>query len=228
MDQELQRFGPLFPRGAPVGEHTVEDFNAIHHAIVVVGRGSLVPARGREAVPLVGEAGGVLRDVHKMPVVGLVTLRANLVRPVCDRYEADITDQGLNAFLRFAAQAGLSQCRDDPVPFRSPAEQRTGVKQDQEDGDKHRLLHGNLCPSASAFRIVSAPQLPSSAFLPYARFARSTRPPTERIVARCDPTLERHSKYVGYRSCWFPPWSSFFRSLLTPRVPFRLVRSPVR
>jgi len=93
VDEELQGFDAVVPWGIAVGENLLEYLHPIHHAVVMVGRRALVPAVRQKTVPLVGEARSVLGNINKMSVVGFVSLGSNIVRPVCDRCEARITDQ---------------------------------------------------------------------------------------------------------------------------------------
>jgi hypothetical protein len=65
----------------------------IHHAVVLVGCRAFMPVVRQKTIPLVGEARSVLGNINKMSVVGFVSLGSNIVRPVCDRCEARITDQ---------------------------------------------------------------------------------------------------------------------------------------
>ena len=80
VNEELQGFDTVISRGIAIGENLLEYLGPIHHAVVMVGCGILVPAVGQKAVPLVGKPGGILGNIDKMPVVGFVALGSNLVR----------------------------------------------------------------------------------------------------------------------------------------------------
>ena len=126
VDEELQCFDAVIPWSSPIPENLFEYFYAIHHAIVMVGCRALVPAVGQKTVAVVGKAGGILGDIDKVPIVRLVPLGPNLVRPVRDGCEAPIPDQRTNPSFRILGQAGLSQRPHDLVPFRPPADKGRG------------------------------------------------------------------------------------------------------
>src|SRR5208282_2549428 len=148
VNEELQGFDAVIPWCIAIGENLLEYLDPVHHAVVVVGCGILVPAVGQKTVPLVGKPGGILGNIYKMPVVRFVAIWSNFVRPVRDGCEARIADQGANPDFRVLGQPGLGQRRHDFVPFMPPTDKRRGYEQCQGNDrcrEAERTSHRN-CP----------------------------------------------------------------------------------
>src|SRR5271169_3111320 len=139
VDDELQRLDAVVAGRTLVAQHALEILDPVHYAILVVVLCPLVPVLRAVAVPRIGEALRVLGNIDKMPVVGLVALGTNLVRPVGDRRQSVVADERLDVALGDLGQALLRDVGDDPMPLLPPA----------VEGDcrgEHRCQHRHRCP----------------------------------------------------------------------------------
>ena len=122
-----------------VAQHPFEILDPVHDAIPVVVLRPLVRVLRAVAVPRIGEALRVLGNIDEVPAEGLVALGTNLIRPIGDRGEGVVADQGLNVALGDLGQALLRDVCDDAVPLPSPA-----VEGDCRGEDRYE--YGQCCP----------------------------------------------------------------------------------
>ena len=81
MDKKLEGFDPIGSRFVLVGQDSPEYFDAVNHAIMVVGFRLWMLFTTAIAISGLGETGGSHGDVYEMPTEGFRTLGPDLIRP---------------------------------------------------------------------------------------------------------------------------------------------------